>query len=198
MTCEIDIDTSRVWQAGEYLLVGRRANFDALWNDINRLDSALNSLRSFNNSSGSVVAHVERSQQYLNKCKSHCIEPTTNAMVRTGNFLQDVAIEYEASERYVKSLWDDNYTHRSWSASSKVHSFSNAVSVKNNPVKYLTSKYSSTKKVSKKINKVYGKFSSVKSSGGAISGACDFSTKTEEEKTEYKNPLSDVWHRCFG
>ena len=105
MTCEIDIDTSRVWQAGEYLLVGRRANFDALWNDINRLDAALNSLRGFNNSSGSVVAHVERSQQYLNRCKTHCIEPTTNAMVRTAQFLQNVAVQYENTERAVASLW---------------------------------------------------------------------------------------------
>ena len=115
MTCEIDINTDRVWQAGSYMLVGRRANFDALWNSINRLDSVLESLRAYDNASGTVTRNVDKAQQNLRKCRTQCIDVTTNAMVRTGNFLQDVAIEYEASERYVKSLWDDNYTHRSWS-----------------------------------------------------------------------------------
>ena len=115
MTCEIDINTDRVWQTGSYMLVGRRANFDALWNSINRLDSVLESLRAYDNASGTVTRNVDKAQQNLRKCRTQCIDVTTNAMVRTGNFLQDVAIEYEASERYVKSLWDDNYTHRSWS-----------------------------------------------------------------------------------
>lgn len=381
MTCEINIDTSRVWEVGRWLGSGRNPNYDALWNDINKLDAALNSLRGFNNSSGSVVSRVERSQEYLNRCKTRCIEPTTSAMVRTASFLQETAVQYENTERYAASLWDkyprfnwigavvgslpslfeaiqaakaERLDHvkdfigqccdafvKAWNfvspalslvaefvtvaalisfawsnpvgwvvlggyaiasiykhitggsivgdglalgvelatgdkelatkakiiggfgqdvlelclpgglvakgaakvikgaqggtkvakllkngnkvstflrkpskvlttpvkrlaqsgrfgrASSKVHSFSNAVSVKNNPMKYLTSKYASTKKVSQKINKVYGKFSSVKSSGGAISGVYDFSTKIGEEKTEYKNRLSDVWHSCF-
>ena len=384
MTCEIDINTDRVWQTGSYMLVGRRANFDALWNSINRLDSVLESLRAYDNASGTVTRNVDKAQQNLRKCRTQCIDVTTNAMVRTGNFLQDVAIEYEASERYVKSLWDDNYTHRSWSftkddlaslisqagkliakdplafvatfaaecaevfvkawgfvspllgwvaeavtiaalvsfafsnpvgwivlgayavsliykyttggnsiigdalslgvelvtgdkelaaraktigsfaqdvaelclpggllakgaakaikgaqgatkaanllkkgnkvttflrkpskvltttfkrlaqsnkfgrASSKVHSFANAVSVKNNPMKYLTSKYAPSKGIERKINKAYDKFSFVKRSGSATSGVCDYLTQTDEERAEHKNPLSDVWHSCFG
>lgn len=105
MTCEIDINTSAVWEISKFMRAGGRTNYDTLWRDINNLDSALDSLRYYNNPSGSVNTHINEAQHNLDKCKSYCIEPTTNAMCNVASFLEDAAMQYEQTEREICNIW---------------------------------------------------------------------------------------------
>lgn len=105
MTCEIDIDTSAVWAIGNNLLSNRQPYFDELLDALNELEPALDELRAWDDPAGNVVRHVNNAQRMIREMRQGCDE-ITEGIIALGNFLMNVAVTYENTERSVAAVWD--------------------------------------------------------------------------------------------